>query len=119
MNSCDTKTTFHDARASLTARLWRTAELQAAEIEARLGSSQRLAVDSERDARVLSVLAKTLRELSSASLITEEADRNENDATPDDLEALREALGEKLRKITAERTRQSITTRHNPESGIR
>jgi hypothetical protein len=92
------------ARASLTARLWRAAEMQAAEIEARLAAGARPVAESERDARMLSVLAKTLRELSAASLIESDDDPEDEDAAPDDLDELREALGERLRRIAGERT---------------
>jgi hypothetical protein len=92
-----------DPRAALAARLWRTAELQAAEVEARLATGPRPAVETERDARVLSVLAKTLRELSAADAHAREED--DDDAAPDDIDALREALGERLRKLSIDRAR--------------
>jgi hypothetical protein len=91
-----------DPRASLAARLWRTAEMQAAEVEARLATGPRPAVEAERDARVLSVLARTLRELSAADAQVREED---DDAAPDDIDALREALGERLRKLSIDRAR--------------
>ena len=90
-------------RTALAERLWRAADLQAAEIEARLTAGPRPVADVERDARVLSVLAKTLRELSAVKLMPEDMDDHGEDATPDDIEALRNALGERLRKITASR----------------
>ncbi len=96
-----------DPRAALTARLWRAAELQAAEVEARLVAGPRPVADAERDARVLSVLAKTLRELSAINLNREEQTSDDEDAAPDDIDALREALGERLRKINAERSKQA------------
>jgi hypothetical protein len=95
-----------DPRAALAARLWRAADLQAAEVEARLAAGPRPAADAERDARVLSVLAKTLRELSAVTMNTGEQGEYDQDAAPDDIEALREALGERLRKISAERSTQ-------------
>jgi hypothetical protein len=91
-----------DPRAALAARLWRTAEMQAAEVEARLATGPRPAVEAERDARVLSVLAKTLRELSAADAQARDED---DDAAPDDIDALREALGERLRKLSIDRAR--------------
>ncbi|MGL5116145.1 MAG: hypothetical protein ACRC7C_12550 [Beijerinckiaceae bacterium] len=97
-------------RAALTARLWRAAELQAAEVEARVALGTRPAADAERDARVLAVLAKTLRELSTAELSF--ADGDDDDAAPDDLDELREALGQRLRRIARERgTREPGCTR--------
>jgi hypothetical protein len=94
-------------RAALTARLWRAAERQAAEVEARIDMLPRAAGDAERDARVLAVLAKTLRELSAADLAQqeEEADATQ-ETTPDDLESLRAALSDKLRQIRGGRSEQ-------------
>jgi hypothetical protein len=101
----DSKIQNQNARASLTARLWRAAEMQAAEIEARLAAGARPVAESERDARVLAILAKTLRELSAASQISDDAEMEDDDATPDDLEKLREALAQRLRRIAGERQR--------------
>jgi hypothetical protein len=92
-----------DPRAALTARLWRAAELQAAEVEARIATGPRPAAEAERDARVLSVLAKTLRELSAVDEKSQQED--DDDAAPDDIDELREALGERLRKLSIERAR--------------
>jgi hypothetical protein len=78
--------------------------MQAAEIEARLATGPRPVADAERDARVLSVLAKTLRELSAVQADAE-ADDDHDDAAPDDLDELREALDERLRKLSIERAR--------------
>jgi hypothetical protein len=88
-------------RATLAARLWRAAELQAAEVEQRIALGARPAADAERDARVLAVLAKTLRELSAAEESFTQGD--DDDATPDDIDELRAALGERLRRISSER----------------
>ena len=51
-------------RAELVKRLWRNAEQQVEQIEARMAKSGRAPDDSERDARALAVLVRTLRELS-------------------------------------------------------
>lgn len=104
MAECESNPTATDPRSALAARLWRAAELQAAEIEARLATGPRPVADAERDARVLSVLAKTLRELSAVQADAE-ADDNHDDAAPDDLDELREALDERLRKLSIERAR--------------
>ena len=61
-------------RSRLLARLWRAAERQVAEIEARIAAAglvagagePRAAADMEKDARALALLARTLRELSAA-----------------------------------------------------
>jgi hypothetical protein len=51
------------SRISLVARLWRTAERQAREVEKRVDSNAQAPDERERDARLLAVLVKTLREL--------------------------------------------------------
>lgn len=60
-------------RARLIARLWRAAERQVADIEARIprgpvadGPAPRAAADVEKDARALALIARTLRELAAA-----------------------------------------------------
>jgi hypothetical protein len=91
-----------DPRTALTARLWRAAELQAAEVEARIATGQRPAADAERDARVLSVLAKTLRELAAVEAARRD-DEDDDDAAPDDIDELRVALDDRLRKLSIRR----------------
>ncbi|MGL4242666.1 MAG: hypothetical protein ACRCTI_16260 [Beijerinckiaceae bacterium] len=89
-------------REALAARLWRAAELQAAEVEARISAGPRPAAETERDAKTLSVLARTLRELSAndaASRIAEN-DEQDEDAPPEDVETLRFELGQRLRALS-------------------
>jgi hypothetical protein len=87
-------------RAALTARLWRAAERQAAEVEARIALGPRAAADAERDARVLAVLAKTLRELVAADASQTEGEQDDGEEeTPEDVESLRAELNNKLRQI--------------------
>jgi len=93
----------NDPRAALAARLWRAAERQAAEVEQRIAAGPRPAAEAERDARVLSVLAKTLRELCAVDAATR--DEDEHDAAPDDIDELRSALDDRLRKLSLERAR--------------
>ncbi|MGL4635994.1 MAG: hypothetical protein ACRCWF_08440 [Beijerinckiaceae bacterium] len=92
-----------DPRTALAARLWRAAELQAAEVEARIAMGPRPAADAEKDARVLSVLAKTLRELAAVDAAVREDTTDDEDAAPDDIDELRAALGDRLRRINTER----------------
>ncbi len=103
----DIMTEFSNAerRASLAARLWRAAEMQAAEIEARIAAGARPAADAERDAKTLSVLARTLRELAAADAAArmDDDDQQSEDAPAEDLEELREKLGERLRALTEAR----------------
>lgn len=96
------QTSLH-RRQALASRLWRAAELQAAEIEARVALGTRPPADCERDARVLSVLAKTLKELAAADAAMAENEAEDDDATPDDLDSLRDALTSRLERIVAER----------------
>lgn len=92
-----------DPRTLLAARLWRAAERQAAEVEQRIAAGPRPVAEAERDARVLSVLAKTLRELSAVDAPAQ--DEEDEDAAPDDIEELRSALDERLRRLTLEKAR--------------
>jgi hypothetical protein len=105
MSNSDFQMITVDRRAALAERLWRAAELQAAEVEARIASGPRPAADSERDAKTLSVLARTLRELSAAdsAALQELDDGQAEDAPPEDVESLREQLYQRLRGITAGR----------------
>lgn len=97
--------TTAERRDALAARLWRAAELQAAEVEARIASGPRPAAEAERDAKTLSVLARTLRELSSAekSMRIEDDDEQDEDAPPADVDQLRDALGQRLRALAEAR----------------
>jgi hypothetical protein len=92
-------------KAALAARLWRAAELQAAEVEARIALGPRPVAEAEKDARVLSVLARTLRELSVVDASSRDDNEDDDDAAPDDIDELRFALGERLRKLSIERER--------------
>jgi hypothetical protein len=94
-----------DRREQLAARLWRAAELQAAEVEARIAAGPRPAADTERDAKTLSVLARTLRELSAAEQAARIGadDEQTEDSPPEDVEELREQLGRRLRALTEAR----------------
>jgi hypothetical protein len=101
----DSRIVFFDRREALAQRLWRAAELQAAEVEARIAAGPRPAAETERDAKTLSVLARTLRELSAAdAALREESDDGEGEeAPPEDVDALREQLGERLRALSIAR----------------
>jgi hypothetical protein len=92
-----------DPRTALAERLWRAAERQAAEVEQRIAAGPRPVAEAERDARVLSVLARTLRELAAADAAAR--DEEDGDAAPDDIDELREALDERLRKLSLQRGR--------------
>ena len=101
-----------DIRRRLVDRLWRTASRQVREIEDRLAERDRVggdageATEPERDARVLAVLAKTLRELvaidqTQADAIHDDAapnepSRDDDDAAPNDVDELRRELARRV-----------------------
>jgi hypothetical protein len=92
-------------RAELVRRLWRSAERQVNQIETRIKQSGHAPDVSERDARALAVLVRTLRELSSF----DEAKRGKakqqpknDEPVPRDLGELRRELTRKLRALAEE-----------------
>jgi hypothetical protein len=99
-----------DTRTSLVARLWRTAERQVRDIEARLTAVQQEPAERERDARVLSVLVKTLRELAAFDEATlesqseKETAAEDDDAVPRDIDELRRELARRVDRIRERRT---------------
>jgi hypothetical protein len=113
-------------RRSLIARILLNAEQQVGEIELRLGTA---AADSERDARALAVLARTLRELTAADALartkktampavengdtTRQRVRARNEPVPRDLEELRRDLSRRLDQLVAE----SATLPDEPPAG--
>jgi hypothetical protein len=92
-------------RAALVKRLWRAAETQVGEIEQRLARDAAEPLERERDARVLAVLAKTLRELSALDAAQPNNSRApaDDDAVPRDLDELRRSLSRKLEALVAAR----------------
>lgn len=90
-------------RAALVRRMWSAADHQVREIEQRLRDDAPVPDDRERDARVLSVLAKTLRELSEldANNPDRENSPDDDDAVPRDLDELRRSLARKLEALVA------------------
>lgn len=102
-------------RARLIARLWRAAERQVADIEARIrgaasgaGAAPRPAADAEKDARALALLARTLRELAAAEDEVRNGTARDNAATGDaddtvrDLDAFRRELARRLERLRAD-----------------
>ncbi len=96
------RSSLKTTRGSVIARLWRTAERQVADIETRLiaagGDPNSLATD----AKTLSVLARTVRDL--VALDTEQtkgaADKqNEETDGPRDFEEFRRELADKMRQL--------------------
>jgi transposase len=99
-----------DVRRRLVSQLWQTASRQVREIEDRLalraGGEAGETTEPERDARVLAVLAKTLRELvaidqTQADAAHDDAVPNEpspddDDAAPNDVDELRRELARRV-----------------------
>ena len=92
------RATNRTSRPALIARLWTTAERQVAEIETRLIEAGGDAASLERDAKTLSVLARTVRDLVALDEATARKTESANaeDEIPRDPDALRRALAEKL-----------------------
>ncbi len=90
-------------RAALVRRMWSAADLHVREIEQRLRDETPAPDDRERDARVLSVLAKTLRELSELDAHNPDRENSpdDDDAVPRDLDELRRSLVRKLEALVA------------------
>lgn len=93
-------------RAALVGRLMRAAERQVQEIEDRIGRTEN--DDSERDARALAVLARTLRELTALDALHrgnegKKTARSHDEPFPRDVGELRRSLAQKLEKIIARR----------------
>jgi hypothetical protein len=100
-------------RRSLVERMMRSAERQVAEIELRVGSPRH---DREKDARMLAVLARAMRELTAVDALNRDLERVKEPApeveksgkadepVPRDIEELRRSVSQKLQAIIAERT---------------
>jgi hypothetical protein len=99
-------------RLSLVTRMMRASERQVAEIERRIGTPDD---KSDKDARTLALIARTLRELTTVDAVnrdlagpkpangTDAHDSGKDDAIPQDVDALRRSLARKLEAIIAER----------------
>lgn len=94
-------------RTTLVARLWRAAERQVREIEARAKTVRGDAAEAERDARALATLARTLRELTefSAEAGGKAAERvgDEDGGAFRELDDFRRELARKLDRLREER----------------
>ena len=90
------------SRAATVKRLWRAAERQVRDIEDRLRLNQQQPDERERDARVLAITVKTLREL--RALQDAEEETREDDKAPADLDDFRRELARKIDGIIARRT---------------
>jgi hypothetical protein len=88
------------SRLGLVKRLWRTAEWQVRDIEDRLRRNQQPAGERERDARMLAVIVKTVRELAAMR------DKNEEDQEDDNagLEDFRRELARRIDVLAGRRS---------------
>ncbi len=92
------------SRGALIARMWRTAERQVGEIEDRLKAAGLKLAERESNARKLSIVARTLRDLSAVDEADkargEEASKdNDDDAPPRNIDELRRSLARKLEAL--------------------
>jgi hypothetical protein len=100
-----------ESRKALLERLWRNAEQQVEQIETRLARSGIGPDNSEREARALAVLVRTLRELAAfdeadkPSAKTRKQPKPENDnPVPRDLDELRRELARRIHAFVDERS---------------
>lgn len=91
------------SRAALLKRMWRAADAQVREIEKRLSRDGQAPLERERDARVLAVLAKTLRELTALDEANpaHQVASADDDTIPRDVDELRRSLAQKLEALVA------------------
>ena len=94
----------HATRAELVKRLWRNAEAQVAQIEARMKDSGQATDDFERDARALAILIRMLRELSAFDEAKRGKDKQQQKPTndepvPRDVAELRRELARKMEAL--------------------
>ena len=97
-------------RVSLTARLWRTAERQARDIEERLARPCAATVERERDVRMLGILVRSLRDLSLFEAAgpagegdTPRAAPEGDDFVPHSVDELRAELARRVEVLRAQR----------------
>ena len=98
----------------LVERLWRNAEQQVQQIEARMKDGGFAQNDSERDARALAVVVRTLRELSSLTDGKKETASKKPEAThddnslPTDIDEIRRELARRINAFVDERTGHGV-----------
>ncbi|HEY4139874.1 MAG TPA: hypothetical protein VGM57_00590 [Pseudolabrys sp.] len=90
------------SRVSLAARLWRTAERQARDIEERLARPAASTTERERDVRMFNIVVRTMRDL--ALFDAAQTPAPETTVAPErDVEELRASLIRSMEAIAAER----------------
>jgi hypothetical protein len=97
-------------RVAIVRRLWRTAEAQVRDIEDRLLQDKQEPDERERDARMLAVLVKTLRELSALNESQGEppTTAGDHDEVPRDIDEFRRELARRMDAFVESRTGSGI-----------
>jgi hypothetical protein len=85
-------------RVSLAARLWRTAELQARDLEERLARPSGSSPERERNLRMFGAVVRALRDLSAFDPARGEA-AAEPDTAPQDIDAFRHELARRIHAL--------------------
>lgn len=100
-------------RMALVGRIWRSAEQQVDQIEARLAKDGTTPDACERDARSLAVLVRTLRELSEFEKRRSRPARNakieHDDPVPQDVDELRRELARRMQALIDSRAGAGIS----------
>ncbi len=98
---------FSGKRVAVVRRLLRTADAQVFQIEQRLFDDRQQPDESERDARTLAVLARTLRDLAALDEAKPDAAKGSaaahDESAPRDVDELRRSLAQKLEALVAGR----------------
>jgi hypothetical protein len=96
-----------EERVHMVERMMRAAERQIREIEERLAGTQQEPGATERDARTLAVLARTMQSLTALDALHEKGPPKpkapKNESVPRSIDELRRSLARKLEAIIAER----------------
>jgi hypothetical protein len=95
-------------RRSLVERMMRSAERQVAEIELRVGAPRH---DREKDARMLAVLARAMRELTAVDALNRQLESDnkqapivDDDPPPEDIDEFRNELARRIRAFVESRS---------------
>jgi len=101
-------------RAAVVERMWRTAEAQVHDIERRLEADDLEPDEFERDARVLAVLVKTLRELcaldeTKAGQAAKTETGGDDDEVPRDIDEFQRALARRMQAFIERRTDAGVS----------
>lgn len=94
-------------RVSIIATLWRTAEKQVRDIEARLDREDQPPAERERDSRMMAILVKTLREMIALDgtpgddAAASQTEAEDADPVPRDIDEFRRELARRIRAFVA------------------